>query len=299
VLDHLLLEAAAESGVEVRQGFTFEGVVRDGSRVVGIRGHDRGGETFVEQARVVVGADGKYSRVAAAVDAPTYDERPAAEGAYYAYWSGVATDGFELVIRPGRVVGAFPTHDAQTLVLAAWPVAELEAFRADVEGNYLATIDLAPDLAARVRAGRRESRFHASGELPGFFRRPYGEGWALVGDAGYTTDPSTAQGISDAFKDAERLAAVLDDALAGRQAYDEALAGFHRARDAEVAPMYEFTFGLAKLEPPPPEMQQIIGASAGNQAAMDAFAAMFAGVLPVPEFFAPEHLAGILQSAPA
>jgi flavin-dependent dehydrogenase len=297
VLDQLLVDAADAAGAEVREGFTLEGALIEDGRVTGIRGHDRGGRTTTERARVVVGADGKYSRVAASVAAPAYNEKPMAEGAYYAYFSGVPTDGFELFIRPDRVTAALPTHDDHTLVLAAWPASEYDAFRADVEGNFLKTLELAPALDERVRAGKRESRFHASGDLPGFFRRPYGPGWALVGDAGYTTDPSTAQGISDAFKDAERLARALDDALSGRRPYDDALAEYQRARDEEVMPMYELTFNLATLAPPPPELQQLLAAAAGNKDAMDAFARMFAGVLPVPEFFSPDHVERIMQAA--
>jgi 2-polyprenyl-6-methoxyphenol hydroxylase-like FAD-dependent oxidoreductase len=244
----------------------------------------------------VVGADGKHSRVAAAVGAPSYNEKAMAEGAYYAYWSEVPTDGFELFVRPDRVAAALPTHDGHTLVLTSWPAAEFAAFRADVEGNFLKTLELVPTLVDRVRAGKRESRFHASGDLPGFFRRPYGPGWALVGDAGYTTDPSTAQGISDAFNDAERLTAALDEALSGHRPYDDALAEYQRTRDEEVTPMYEFTFNLATLEPPPPQLQQILAAAAGNKDAMDAFASLFAGVLPVPQFFAPAHLERIMQA---
>jgi hypothetical protein len=55
--------------------------------------------------------------------------------------------------------------------------------------------------------------------------------------------------------------------------------------------MYEFTGQLADLAvPPPPQMQQLLGAIAGNQKAMDEFASMFAGALPVPEFFNPAHI---------
>ena len=297
VLDTLLADAAVEAGAELRQGFTVEELVVEDGRATGVRGHDRGGRTITERARVVVGADGKHSRVAAAVGAPSYHERAMVECACYAYWSGVATDGFELFVRPDRAMAALPTHDGHTLVLVAWPVSEMEAFRTDVEGNYLRTLDMVPALAERVRAGRRESRFHTAGDLPGFFRRPYGPGWALVGDAGYTCDPSTAQGISDALRDAERVASALDDALSGRRPYDDALAASHRARDEEVLPMYELTFRLATLAPPPAELQQLLGAAAGQPAAMDAFARMFSGVMPVPEFFAPGHVAAILEGA--
>jgi 2-polyprenyl-6-methoxyphenol hydroxylase-like FAD-dependent oxidoreductase len=297
VLDKLLVDAAAEAGVEVREGFTLDEVLVDDGRVTGIAGHDRDGRPSSERARVVVGADGKHSRVAAAVDAPVYDEKPGVEGAYYAYWSGVETSGFELFVRPDRAMVAVPTNDDLTLVLVAWPIADMDAVRADVEGNFLKALELAPALGDRVAAGRRESRFHASGDLPGFFRKPYGPGWALVGDAGYTIDPSTAQGISDAFRDAEQLASALDDALSGRRPFDEAMAAFHRERDESVRPMYELTFELATLEPPPPELQRILGAAAGQREAMDAFARMFTGVMPVPEFFAPEHLDGIMRGA--
>jgi 2-polyprenyl-6-methoxyphenol hydroxylase-like FAD-dependent oxidoreductase len=297
VLDKLLVDAAAEAGAEVREAFTVDDLLMEDGRVTGIRGHDRGGATVTERARVVVGADGKYSRVAAAVDAPTYNEKPAAEGAYYAYWSGLELDGVEIYIRPDRVLAAIPTHDEQVLVLVAWPAAEFPSFRADVEVNYLKSLDMVPELADRVRAGTRESRFHGSGELPGFFRQPYGPGWALVGDAGYTIDPSTAQGISDAFRDADALSAALEDSLSGRRSYDDAMADFHRERDAAVTPMYELTFELATLGPPPPELVEILGAAAGNQAAMDAFARMFSGVMPIPEFFAPGHVQGIMQAA--
>ena len=208
-------------------------------------------------------------------------------------------DDLDLCIRPDRCLAAAPTHGGETLVLVAWPAAEFDAFRADVEGNFEATLDLAPTLGPLVSAATRASRFHASGDLPGFFRRPYGPGWALVGDAGYTTDPQTAQGISDAFRDAERLAGALDDALSGRQLYDEALAAFQQERDAEVTPMYELTFGLAQMNRHPRSWQQLLSAAAGNEAAMDAFARMFAGVLPVPAFFAPEHVDRILQGAAA
>ena len=77
----------------------------------------------------------------------------------------------------------------------------------------LKAFEQAPEFAERVRAGKRETRFMGAGDLAGFFRKPYGPGWALVGDAGYHKHPITAMGITDAFLDAERLVDALDDAL--------------------------------------------------------------------------------------
>ena len=128
---------------------------------------------------------------------------------------------------------------------------------------------------------------------PNFFRRPFGPGWALVGDAGYTKDPVTAQGISNAFQSAEWCAAAIDEALSGGRTYDDAMHDYQSHRDAAL-PLYEFTTQLATLEPPPPEMQQLIAAIAGNQAAMDAFVSVTAGTLSPVEFFDPANLARLL-----
>ena len=54
--------------------------------------------------------------------------------------------------------------------------------------------------------------------MPNYFRKPYGPGWALVGDAGYNKDFITAQGIIDAFRDAELCATALDESLSGTPA---------------------------------------------------------------------------------
>ena len=48
--------------------------------------------------------------------------------------------------------------------------------------------------------------------------------------------------------------------------------------------MFELTCQLATLQPPPPEMQQLLGAIRGNQKAMDAFAQMNAGTITPAEF---------------
>ena len=47
------------------------------------------------------------------------------------------------------------------------------------------------------------------GGHPGFLKRSTGDGWALVGDAGYFKDPLTAHGITDALRDAELLARAI------------------------------------------------------------------------------------------
>ncbi|MEX0789301.1 MAG: oxidoreductase, partial [Actinomycetota bacterium] len=141
-----------------------------------------------------------------------------------------------------------------------------------------------------------EERIAGAG-IRNFFRKPYGDGWALVGDAGYNKDSITAQGIQDAFRDAETLSNALDESFSGSASYSDAMGRYHAARDAHVLPMFEFTCQMATLEPPPPEMQQLLGAVHGNQEAMDQFVRLFAGVTSPVEFFAPENVGRIFAAS--
>jgi 2-polyprenyl-6-methoxyphenol hydroxylase-like FAD-dependent oxidoreductase len=297
VLDKLLVDAAAEAGAEIREGFTVERLAVEDGRVVGIEGRSKGGNTVVERASVVVGADGRYSLVAETVRPEQYNERPPLLAIYYTYWSGLPMNGhFETYVRPHRGFAAAPTHDGLTLMVGGWPYAEFETNKRDVENNFLKMLDLAPDFADRVRNAKREAPF-AGAAVSNFFRKPYGPGWVLIGDAGYNKDPITAQGITDAFRDAERCATALDQTLSGTRPFDEVMDEYQRGRDEHVLPMYEFTCQLATLEPPPPEMQQLFAAIHGNQKAMDGFVQMNAGTISPAEFLSPKNVGAIMGAA--
>jgi flavin-dependent dehydrogenase len=298
LLDKILLDSAAAAGAEVEEHFSVDELVVEDGAVVGVHGHGADGRPMTHRARVVVGADGRQSRVARCVQAAQYLEKPRLQWAYYTYWRDLPVDGFTTVIRPDRGWGAFPTNDGLTLVVVGWPYSEAAAYKADIEGNYLRTLELAPEFAARVRAATRVEPF-AGGAVPNFLRKPFGPGWALVGDAGYTKDPITAQGMSDAFRDAELCAAALDEFLRGSSSFDDTMSAYQLTRDAQVLPIYEFTTQLATLAPPPPEVGQLLTAVAGNGEEMDLFAGVVAGTVSPVEFFAAENVGRILRAASA
>jgi len=298
ILDKLLVDAAAEAGAEVREGFTVDEILKEDGAVVGIKGHSKDGHTVIERARVVIGADGRHSLVADTVKPDQYNEKPPLLAAYYSYWSDLPMNGrFETYIRPNRGFAAAPTHEGLTMIVMGWPYAEFDENKHDVEGNFLATLALVPEFAERLKGAKRESKI-AGATVPNFFRKPYGPGWALVGDAGYTKDPITAQGIRDAFRDAELCANALDQSLKEERSFDDAMGDYQSTRDADVLPMYEFTTQLATLEPPSAEMQQLIGAIYGNQKAMNQFIQMNAGTISPAEFFAPENLGALMGGPP-
>jgi flavin-dependent dehydrogenase len=297
VLDKILVEAAVAAGAELRERFTVQEIIWDDDHVTGIRGRTTRGATVAEKARIVIGADGLYSTVARAVQAPTYHEKPRLTINYYGFWSGVPVDGFEVYLGDGCVTAGVPTQNGLTLIGVVWPYKRFRAFRADIDGNFLKTLEIAPVWAERVRGGRREERIRGSGDLPNFFRKPYGPGWALVGDAVYHKDPITAQGITDAFRGAERLAAAIDAGFSGRQPLDEALAGYEQQRNEEALPIYEFTCQCAALEPPAPDMRQFLEALRGNPQETDRYLGTFAGTTPAQEFFSPENRQRVIDAA--
>jgi flavin-dependent dehydrogenase len=296
VLDKILVEAAVEAGAELRESFSVRELVMDGDRVTGIRGRVRGGSTVTEKGRIVIGADGRHSLVARTGQAPIYREVPALAFYYYSYWGGVPTDGFSFYSRDYRAIFVLPTNYDLTLISVAWPKNEFRHYRADIEGNFLKTLELAPALAECVRDGRRKERFVGTGDLANFFRRPYGPGWALVGDAGYCKDPITAQGITDAFRDAGTLAQAIDDGFSGRRPLEEALAHHERQRNQAVMPLYEFACRTATLEPTRPRTMELIAALRGNQEQTDRLLGLTAGTTAIAEFFSPENIQLIVGS---
>jgi len=297
VLDKLLVDGAAEAGADIREGFTVNRLLIEDGRVVGIEGHDKEGKPVSERAPVVIGADGLRSLVADVVHAEEHHQKPPLAACCYTYYSGLPMNGrFEVYITPTRGVAAMPTNDGLTLVLTGWPYAEFAENKKDIEGNFGKAIALHPDLEERVHAAKREARF-AGMAVPNFFRKPWGPGWALVGDARYCKDPITAQGIRDSFDDAEACAGALDQVFGQGRAFEEAMAEYQRVREEHTMPMYELTCQAATLQPPPPEMQQLLGKIDGNQKAMDAFVRMNAGTISPPEFFAPDNLRALMAAA--
>jgi 2-polyprenyl-6-methoxyphenol hydroxylase-like FAD-dependent oxidoreductase len=155
---------------------------------------------------------------------------------------------------------------------------------------------LAPDFAERIHSAKREARFSGTA-VPKYFRKPFGPGWALVGDAGYNKDFITAQGISDAFRDAELCATALHETFSGARPYEAAMTDYQSTRDSQVSPMFDFTTQLATLAPPPPDFQSLLGAVSGNQDAMDGFARVNSGVTSPAEFFAVANVGRIFAAA--
>jgi flavin-dependent dehydrogenase len=273
VLDTLLAEAARGAGATIHSGVSVAGVLRDDhGRVTGVHGHDRSGEVRQIRARFVVGADGLGSRVARAVDAPKQVDRGAAGATHYAYFTGIEWPAIEYITREGSFAGVFPTHHDEAAIWVCTPAeTAVAARRAGPPEAALWSLlrRAAPELANRLAKARRTSPVRGMLRAPNHIRLGHGNGWALVGDAGYHRDPVTGHGISDAFRDAELLAAALDKALRGDAAESEALTGYELARRREIAEIFDLTCALVGYPSVPEfvELNRRLGTAVDAEAA--------------------------------
>jgi flavin-dependent dehydrogenase len=291
VLDAILIEAAIASGAEFRERFSVDDYLWDGATVAGIRGRSyESGSQMSERARITVGADGRHSSLARAVGAAVYEEIPPLACWYFSYWSGTGVDGLEMYLRDRNVIFAHPTHDGLTAIFIGWEISEFPQVRRNLAASFMSVLQRVPALEQRIRSGRQEERFFGAADLPNFFRKPYGPGWALVGDAGQHKDPCMALGICDAFRDAEFLASAIDDGLSGRQPLLDALAGYERQRNAAGMQLYHQNAYQAQFKPVPEELLAIRATIRGNQEETNRFFLAQEGMIPAEEFFNPDNL---------
>jgi len=302
-LDWILLEGAIAAGAEFRPRFAVGDLLWDEGRVVGAVGTTAGAARTAERARLVIGADGRNSVVARAVGAHIYHVVPSQTCGYYTHWADTALDGLyswsSSTARRYQI--AIPTTDGLVCTLIGWPSAEFHAVRNNLEAAFLSALFLAADIAERVCCGRRVERFYGTADMTNCFRRPFGPGWALVGDAGHPKDPMHARGIRDAFRDAELLADAADAALSGRKDWTAAMADFEAMRNAAALPIYERLCAQLRFPAASDAEFRFLSAVSENQAVSDRFVGMRAGTVTQEEFLedTPEPIRLLFAAAQA
>jgi menaquinone-9 beta-reductase len=244
VLDRALVDAAIGAGAAVVHHVRVRDLVWSaGGRVEGAILQDEDGGARVVRAGIVIGADGLRSTVASCVEAPATRLGRHAGATVYGYWSGLEVDGYHWHWRRDAAAGAIPTNRGEVLVFGAVsPRRFAGEVRGDVPRGYRRILEeAAPELAGRLPRARLVGSLHGFSGQVGYLRRPWGPGWALVGDAAYFKDPITAHGISDALRDVELLSRAV---ASGR---DAALAAYEAARDELSQGLFAITDAIASF----------------------------------------------------
>jgi 2-polyprenyl-6-methoxyphenol hydroxylase-like FAD-dependent oxidoreductase len=256
VLDPLLVRAAEHAGVTVRSQVHVETLLWENDRVVGVGGRDKTGRGFTEQARLVIGADGRHSLVAQQVHAPEYNVLECENGVFYAYFAGIGpsvagADVLQFASGPECDELCCPCDGDLHVVLLNVSRDEFLQINAQGPGAYEARLRTIPSLAPRLQHAKRVSKLHPASprEMRGYFRIPYGPGWVLVGDAGYYAHPAAASGIADTLRAAALVHGFVEQAWAENQPAEMELAEYQRVRDAENTETFYFSYRLSKVNP--------------------------------------------------
>jgi menaquinone-9 beta-reductase len=230
LLDPLLRETAATTpGVELMLGRAAERLVREGDTVRGVVVRDPGGAEARLNAQLVVGADGRDSRIAelAAVKMKTSRHGRIAYGAYFEGPPSAPEGASSLWMLDPDWAAAFPT-DSGLIFYAAMPTKKrLPEFRRDPEAALVSFVDGLPE-APPIRVSRLAGPVQGKIEMPNKVREPVAPGLALVGDAAMAVDPLFGVGCGWALQSGEWLAESVAPALAGEEPLRAGLARYRR-----------------------------------------------------------------------
>jgi flavin-dependent dehydrogenase len=230
LLDPMLREAAAaQAGVELMLGQGAERLLREGDTVVGVGLRDREGSEREIRARLVVGADGRDSRVAelAQVKEKTLPHNRLAYGGYFEgpkprFWP----DGAVWLLDPD-MAAAFPTDGGQVFYIAMTHKDRAPEFKADPERALVEHVAAVPE-PPPIRESRCAGPVIGKIEMPNRIRGPIGPGLALIGDAALATDPLFGVGCGFAFQSGEWLADSVSPALRGSEPLEKGLRRYRR-----------------------------------------------------------------------
>lgn len=285
VLDKAGVDTAAAAGAHCEFGRKVVGLMGAGTDEEPVRGVllDDGREAH---APWVFGADGRASAVAR--DLGLGKERPMrGEMSFaYGYWKGIPNEGYGTFhIELDRVLTSAPVEDGLHMLIAVGPPEMVHGTKEERLHTYLQFVRRFPETHSAEVLDRAElvSEVVTAPEtlMRGFFRKPTGPGWALVGDACHFKHPGTAQGIGDAVEQSIHVAEALSDPNPG-------LDGYEAWRDERAKEHYAWSFAWGSF--PSPENEAIFRGWASEPDAAQDLRDCFSRVVEPSQMMSPERL---------
>jgi 2-polyprenyl-6-methoxyphenol hydroxylase-like FAD-dependent oxidoreductase len=270
--DVLLVEAARDAGADVRERTMMTEVVWRDGRAAGVRCKSSEGGEYEIHARLVIGADGRKSRVAAEVDAWTpYRASKNGRGFAFRYVDDPrgqdAPSAFQIFRAHGNQVLVLPSCPAgRTLVVNMTDAAKIPGIRSDPEAGWREMLDLDPALDQRIGDATNMSKMRSTDDLSAYYRCSTGPAWALAGDAGHFKDPVTGNGMRDALKFGRLLGEAAAVTLHDDAELDAALHDWEAARDADTISTYHWGNRESRPGATTPLVREVLRTFAGHDA---------------------------------
>ncbi|TCS96673.1 NAD(P)/FAD-dependent oxidoreductase [Hazenella coriacea] len=237
------------------EGFRVRKLLKNGEQVFGVEGVDRSGKEMKFQASLVVGADGRLSKIRRELALQPKREVPTDFAFFYGYLTHFKQEPptkFEVFRIYDRTLVIFPTADDQYVVFTAFPLtnkAWLDAFIQDPSDAYFRFLQTQfQEISFQHRIEEAKLVGKVKG-LTGFNNHWYsgmGKGWALAGDSMVFKDPALAQGIHDAILEARSLAEVLKKHENWDQHWDEMKEEYESRVEKSILDRFELGLVLTK-----------------------------------------------------
>lgn len=249
--------------VTARDECAMADLLWDGPRVAGVEVRGPDGALSRVRARIVAGADGRFSPLARKVSAKIIEDRPEHQSTlFFADWQGVAPHRGEdapivhvYATGRGKDVLFFPMPGGRVTVCTHERADRVQT-GGDAEKHYLDAISSLPGVARRLADARRVSDVVGMKKVANRYLEAHGPGWVLVGDAMHHKDPVDGQGIYDALVETELLTTALSALLGGEKSEEEALGWYAQRAREETRPMFLATMARLQTElySEPPEI---------------------------------------------
>jgi menaquinone-9 beta-reductase len=269
--DMALVETAREAGADIRERCAVTNVVWRNGRAHGVVYTDADGEERELHATLVIGADGRKSRVAAEVDEWTpYRASKNGRGFAFRYMDDPMADTPRHdefgVYRAKRTVALTLPSTPEGRVLVVWmcPAEDISDFRKDPEAAWQTKLDDDPVIAARLTDATNHSKIRSTADLSAYYRRSSGPGWALAGDAGHFKDPVTGNGMRDAMRHGRLLGEAAAPALNVPARLDAVLREWEHERDQDTLSTYHWGNRESRPDPVNDLVREVLRTFSGD-----------------------------------
>jgi flavin-dependent dehydrogenase len=235
--DPMLRKAAAQTvGVEFLPGFSVRELRVDQVRICGVSAQGEGDAKLDIEAKLVVGADGRNSRVAELAGLPA-KETPNGRSVYFAHYRNLPLASgtrSQIWFMEPDVAYTFPNDDGVTLAAAFFARAKAPEWKLDPEAAMTRLFAGLPRAPALARA-ERVTPFMGMIEYPNINRSVFKPGLALIGDAALSIDPLWGIGCGWALQSAEWLASAVDRTWSDPTDLDRGLSAYANRHRSELA----------------------------------------------------------------